>query len=69
MKRSFLALTLLITATAQADVSLPATFSDHMILQADAAGPGWGWGAAGGGGGGLVAGQAEAGEGGGSSIR
>ena len=47
MKRSFLALPLLFTTTAHADVSLPATFSDHMILQADAAVPVWGWAAAG----------------------
>jgi hypothetical protein len=47
MKHSILALTLLLTATAHADVSLPATFSDLMILQADAAVPVWGWAAAG----------------------
>lgn len=43
MKHTTLALTLLLAATAHADVSLPATFSDHMILQADAEVPVWGW--------------------------
>jgi sialate O-acetylesterase len=43
MKAHLLLITLLLTATAHADVSLPATFSDHMILQADTAAPVWGW--------------------------
>lgn len=43
MKYPFLALTVMLTAGAYADVSLPATFSDHMILQAQAAVPIWGW--------------------------
>jgi hypothetical protein len=39
MKAQPLLITLVLAATAQADVTLPATFSDHMILQADAAAP------------------------------
>jgi sialate O-acetylesterase len=31
------------TASARADVKLPAIFSDHMVLQADALVPVWGW--------------------------
>jgi sialate O-acetylesterase len=47
MKRSILAVTFSIITAAHADVSLPATFSDHMIVQADAAAPVWGWAAPG----------------------
>ena len=48
MKHSILVLSLsLIAAAARAGVTLPATFSDHMILQAEAAAPVWGWAAPG----------------------
>ena len=48
MKRhSFLPLIFLCAATAQAEVRLPAIFSDHMVLQADAAMAVWGWADAG----------------------
>lgn len=40
-------LALTIAASANAAISLPATFSDHMMLQADAAAPVWGWAAPG----------------------
>lgn len=43
MKHPILALSVVLSAAAYADVSLPATFSDHMILQAHAAVPVWGW--------------------------
>ncbi len=43
MKRSIPVLPLSFITTAQADVTLPATFSEHMILEADAAAPVWGW--------------------------
>jgi sialate O-acetylesterase len=50
MKRSSLlsaALCLVFTAAARCDVKLPAVFSEHMVLQADAAVPVWGWADAG----------------------
>jgi sialate O-acetylesterase len=47
MKHFIPAIPLLLFATAHADVSLPATFSDHLILQADAPVPVWSWAAAG----------------------
>jgi sialate O-acetylesterase len=31
------------TTSVSADVKLPAIFSDHMVLQADASVPVWGW--------------------------
>ena len=45
--RAFLPLLLLSAAVAHADVKLPAIFSDHMVLQADAAVAVWGWAAPG----------------------
>jgi sialate O-acetylesterase len=47
MKSSPLFITLALAVTAHAEVTLPATFSDHMILQAGAAVPVWGWAAPG----------------------
>ncbi len=47
MKSIPLFITLALAATAHAEVTLPATFSDHMILQAGAAVPVWGWAAPG----------------------
>ncbi len=43
--KTFLGLLLLacVTAAASADVTLPAVFSDHMVLERDAALPIWGW--------------------------
>lgn len=43
MKTSCFLLLLLTAASVQAKVKLPALFSDHMVLQADAAVPVWGW--------------------------
>ena len=43
MKISTLLLIFACAASARADVKLPALFSDHMVLQADAAVPVWGW--------------------------
>jgi len=37
----------LVMGTAHAEVRLPALFSDHMVLQQDAAAPVWGWASAG----------------------
>ena len=46
MKASFIFLLALTAVTsARADVKLPALFSDHMVVQADAAVPVWGWAA------------------------
>ena len=47
MKAPHLLILFVLAATVHADVSLPATFSDHMILQADAGAPVWGWAAVG----------------------
>ena len=48
MKRfSFLPLIFLCAAMTRADVKLPAVFSEHMVLQADAAAAVWGWADAG----------------------
>ena len=37
----------LVFSTTHAEVRLPALFSDHMVLQQDAAAPVWGWASAG----------------------
>lgn len=47
MKAIPLFLTLVLVVTARAEVTLPATFSDHLIPQAGAAVPVWGWAAPG----------------------
>jgi sialate O-acetylesterase len=47
MKFFTLLLTLALAAAARAEVTLPAMFSEHMVLQADVAAPVWGWAAPG----------------------
>jgi hypothetical protein len=43
MKASVILLAFACAASAHANVKLPALFSDHMVVQADASVPGWGW--------------------------
>ena len=43
MKQTGFLLGLIVTLTLQAEVRLPAVFSDHMVLQRSNVAPVWGW--------------------------